>query len=145
MEFFKCETCGNVVIKEVNGGGELVCCGHPMTKLEAGVTDAAVEKHVPAVKLDGNIIKVQIGSVEHPMTQEHFIQFILVEQGDNIQYKRLHPDVKPVAEFKIDPQRPYVVYEYCNLHGLWKTECEMDDETVCAMEFTDGCKPNKHD
>lgn len=139
MEFFKCDVCGNVVIKVVNGGGEMVCCGQKMRLLKAGITDGAKEKHVPAVELDGNVLKVQIGAVEHPMTKEHFIEMILVEQAEHVQYVRLTPDDKPRAEFKIDPRAPYTVYEYCNLHGLWKLHCEADDNTVCSAEFTKDC------
>ena len=76
MKFYRCEICGNIVTKLNDSGVPVVCCGQPMKELEPGVTDAAQEKHVPAVTVEGNSIKVQVGEVEHPMLEEHFIQFI---------------------------------------------------------------------
>ena len=118
---YRCELCGNIVALVKNGGGELVCCGKPMVKLEAGVTDGAAEKHVPVFEKDGNTLKVQIGSVEHPMTEEHHIEWIAVETPRKIQRHVLEPGEAPRAEFVIDDDE-FVVYEYCNLHGLWKAQ-----------------------
>lgn len=122
ISVYKCELCGNVVVKMVNGGGPLSCCGKPMVELAANTTDAAQEKHVPAFRVDGSSLSVQVGDVLHPMTQEHSIQWILVEQGGKVQYVPLTPDQEPKAEFQIEPGKPFVIYEYCNLHGLWKVE-----------------------
>ena len=93
-----------------------------MQELKAGVTDAALEKHVPKVEVEGEIMHVTVGEVPHPMLKEHFIQWIAVEQGDRVQFTRLHPGSEPKAAFTITPGEDYAVYEYCNLHGLWKTE-----------------------
>ena len=120
-KFFKCETCGNVVVKTVDSGVPVVCCGKPMVELVANTVDASQEKHVPVVtKLNDNTIKVEVGSVEHPMAPEHHIAFIYVEtkNGGILQYL----NDKPVATFNLGNDQPIAVYEYCNLHGLWKTE-----------------------
>ncbi|MDO5726209.1 MAG: desulfoferrodoxin [Tissierellia bacterium] len=122
LKFYYCDICGNIVIKLADGQGELVCCGEPMVVLQADDTDAALEKHVPFVEVDGNKVKVVIGEVEHPMTEKHFIEFITLVQGDKIQTVRLSPEDEPKAEFLID-EGPFVVYEHCNIHGLWKKEC----------------------
>ena len=120
MEFYRCELCGNIVVKLVEGAGDLVCCGQEMSVLKAGVIDASLEKHVPSFKVEGDILKVQIGEVVHPMTPEHYIQFIFVIQRKMAQYKLLEPGEAPEAEFKISADKPFEVYEYCILHGLWK-------------------------
>lgn len=122
IAFYKCEHCGNIITKLVNGGGPLNCCGQPMTELKANTTDAAQEKHVPVIAVNGGKLSVQVGEVLHPMTPEHSIQVILVEQGDKVRYTTLTPDRQPKAEFEIEPGKPFTVYEYCNLHGLWKAE-----------------------
>lgn len=121
MVFFRCERCGNIVGLIKNGGGPLSCCGQPMTKLEANVTDAAQEKHVPVAVKEGGKLKVSVGSVAHPMLPEHYIEWIAVVSDDKIELAYLKPGTEPKAEFVI-PAAKAVVYEYCNLHGLWKTE-----------------------
>lgn len=118
-EFFRCEICGNIVELIENGGGELVCCGQPMTRLEANTTDAANEKHVPVCKRDGNKLHVAVGSVPHPMIEKHYIQWICVSQAKGVQRAELKPGQAPEADFIIE-DGPAVVYEYCNIHSLWK-------------------------
>ncbi len=121
VRFFHCNACGNVVALLVEGGGELVCCGQPMEELKAGTTDAAVEKHVPYItKADGKI-EVQVGEVEHPMLEEHYICFIAAVYGNKIKIERLAAGDAPKAVF-CDPGCPVTIYEFCNLHGLWKAE-----------------------
>ena len=123
MKFYRCETCGNIITKLNDSGVPVVCCGKPMTELVPGSVDAAVEKHVPAVTVDGAIVTVQVGEVEHPMLEEHFIQFIVLETEGGFQKKTLKPGDKPVAEFIVaDGDKPVAAYEYCNLHGLWVKE-----------------------
>lgn len=119
--FFRCKVCGNIVAKVHDGGGQLVCCGQPMEALKANTTDAALEKHVPAVTREGNKIHVQIGSTIHPMTPEHYIMFIAVVQENLFQLVDLKPGAQPIADFNLN-DGPVAVYEFCNLHGLWKTE-----------------------
>ena len=100
-----------------------VCCGEPMAKLVAGSVDAAVEKHVPAVEVEGNVVKVRVGSVEHPMTPEHYIQLICLVTEKGFQVAPLSDDAAPEAVFAVaEGDSPVAVYEYCNLHGLWVNE-----------------------
>ncbi|OOM16156.1 desulfoferrodoxin [Clostridium saccharobutylicum] len=120
VTFYRCETCGNIVELIKNGGGRLVCCGKEMTKLEPNTSDGAQEKHVPVVERKDGKIHVKIGSVEHPMTDEHYIEWIAVVTDKIIEKISLSPGEKPEAVF-VDKGHG-TVYEYCNLHGLWKTE-----------------------
>ena len=123
MKFYRCEHCGNIIIKLHDSGVPVVCCGQPMTELVPGATDGAYEKHVPAVTVDGSVVKAQIGEVEHPMMEEHYIQFIVLETSSGYQIKNLKAGDKPVAEFTLAAgDKAVAVYEYCNLHGLWVKE-----------------------
>lgn len=104
-----------------SGGGELSCNGAPMKPLSANTTDAAQEKHVPVVEVDGSKITVKVGSVAHPMTDAHLIQWIYLQTKRGGQHRYLTPSDKPEAVFLVpDGDEPLAVYEYCNLHGLWK-------------------------
>ena len=99
------------------------CCGDVMAQLQPGTSDGAHEKHVPVVEQNGNQVKVTVGSVEHPMLEAHYIQWIVLETEDGYQIKYLQPEAKPVAEFVLtEGSKVVAVYEYCNLHGLWKAE-----------------------
>ena len=123
MKFYVCEHCGNIVTKLTSAGVPIQCCGEPMKLLEAGVTDAAVEKHVPAVTVDGNLVKVVVGSVVHPMAEEHHIAWIAMETERDAYIHWLKPGVAPEAVFALaEGQKAVAVYEYCNLHGLWKAD-----------------------
>jgi superoxide reductase len=139
VEFYRCELCGNMVALIKKGGGELVCCGQPMTKLSANSTDAAQEKHVPDVAESEDKIKVTVGSTIHPMTEEHYIEWIALAADDKVEIKYLKPGDKPVVEF--DEVKSGCVYAYCNLHGLWKTELDyvIPNEAACSPEFPAGC------
>jgi superoxide reductase len=122
-KFFVCETCGNLVNLMIEGGGTLVCCGKEMKELVPNTVDAAVEKHVPVVEVEGNKVTVKIGSVTHPMTEEHYIQWIYLETKEGVQAKCLQPGEEPKAVFMLNEGNEAVsAYEYCNLHGLWKKE-----------------------
>lgn len=120
VNFYRCEVCGNMVAEVKNGGGTLVCCGKTMTKLAPNTTDASQEKHVPVVTKENGKIKVTVGSVLHPSLQEHYIEWIALATEDQVQITYLKPGMEPVAEFPEVPSG--TVYEYCNLHGLWKAE-----------------------
>ena len=123
MKFFRCDHCGNFVGVINDAGVPMMCCGQKMTEVVAGTTDAAVEKHVPVVTVDGNIVKAVVGSVEHPMIEEHYIEWIAVETAKGAQRKVLNPGEAPRAEFALtDDDALVAVYAYCNLHGLWKAE-----------------------
>ena len=122
MKFYKCEHCGNIVTFVEDKGVPVMCCGQKMTELTANTTDTAQEKHVPVVEQDGDTVKVTVGSVEHPMLEEHFIQWVCLETEKGSQIKYLKPGAKPEAVFTLNDDRLVAVYEYCNLHGLWKAE-----------------------
>ena len=119
---FKCSVCGNMVVVMHNGGGTLVCCGQPMKLLTAGENDtAAKEKHIPVVTVNDSAIEIVVGSVAHPMTPEHFIQWIAVVTDSEVFTKFLTPEDAPKASFTLPAgTTDFEVYEYCNLHGLWK-------------------------
>lgn len=112
------------IIMLITGGGvEISCGGKPMNFLTANTTDAAQEKHVPQVTVDGKKVLVQVGSVVHPMTEAHLIQWIYLQTKRGGQYVHLTASDKPVAEFIVaDDDEPIAAYEYCNLHGLWKAD-----------------------
>ncbi len=123
LKFYLCETCKNVIMKLVDSKVPVVCCGNPMKELVPGAVDGAFEKHVPAVTVEGNVVKVQIGEVLHPMMPEHYIQFIALETKTGAQIKYLNAGDEPKAEFVLaDGEEAVAVYEYCNLHGLWVKE-----------------------
>ena len=120
MIFYRCGVCGNIVTLLKNGGGTLVCCGQPMTKLEPNTTDGAKEKHVPVIAKENGKIKVAVGSILHPMLLEHHIEWIVMDTGEKTEIVYLKPGMEPKAEFaEVKAGR---VYEYCNLHGLWKAD-----------------------
>ena len=123
MKFYVCNHCGNIVQYVKNKGVPVVCCGEKMTELIPGTSDGAAEKHVPAVKVDGSRVTVTVGSVEHPMLDAHYIEWVILETEKGYQKVELKPDQPPVAEFVVaEGDRPIAAYEYCNLHGLWKAE-----------------------
>jgi len=121
-EIYHCEVCGNVVEVVNNHAGELKCCEQPMKKLTAKAEDAGQEKHVPVVEETDCGIKVKIGSVEHPMAEDHYIKFIEILTADRVVRVELKPGQKPEAEVccikKADISE---VREYCTTHGLWKS------------------------
>lgn len=121
MKFYVCEHCGNIITMVKNTGVPVMCCGQKMTELVPGTVDAALEKHVPVVETAGNMVNVKVGSVEHPMLAEHFIQWIALETNQGSQIKYLQPGQAPQASFALaEGEEVKAVYEYCNLHGLWK-------------------------
>jgi len=120
--FKKCGLCGNIVQMVEQKGPPVVCCGKPMEQLIPGTVDASVEKHVPAVTWNGDVLEVQVGSVIHPMTAEHYIAFIYVQTDKGGVMKFLEIDAEPTAKFRFADEKPVAVFEYCNLHGLWKTD-----------------------
>ena len=122
VRFYICEKCGNVVEMVHDSGVNPVCCGGKMKELVAGTVEASREKHVPVVKVEGNTVTVNIGSVDHPMSEEHSILWVYLETDIGGQRKELSVGDAPVVRFSLDGERPVAVYAYCNLHGLWKTE-----------------------
>ncbi len=123
MKFYICEHCKNIIVKLNDSGVPVVCCGEKMSELVANTTEAAFEKHIPAAVIDGNKVSVAVGSTLHPMLEEHYIKFVVLETDKGYQVKNLVPGTEPKAEFVLaDGEKAVAVYEYCNLHGLWKAE-----------------------
>lgn len=125
MKFYKCQHCANMITFVKNAGIPVSCCGDKMVEVIPGSTDAAQEKHVPVIEVRGNEVSVKIGSVTHPMVEEHYIEWIAIETTSGAQYKKLSPGEAPEAVFLLaDGDSVLAAYEYCNLHGLWKKDCE---------------------
>lgn len=119
MKFYKCKHCGQIIAFVKETGVPVICCGDPMEEIIPGTVDAALEKHVPVVEVNGNIVKVTIGEVEHPMQDDHYIEWIALQTKFGNQRKELKPGDKPVAEFAmIEGDQVIATFEYCNLHGL---------------------------
>ena len=128
MEFklYRCAHCGNIIYKVVDKGVPVMCCGKPMVELKANTTDGAMEKHVPQAAYADGVLKVSVGSVAHPMLEEHSITDIWVVAGNKVMRAHLNPGEAPEASFAMgDFHGKAEVYEYCNLHGLWKNEIEI--------------------
>jgi superoxide reductase len=121
LQIYKCEVCGNMVEIIHEGAGELVCCDQPMKLMEENTTDAALEKHVPVIEKTEDGIKVKVGSVPHPMQEEHYIEWIELIADGRAYRQFLSPGEEPEAVFSIEAQS-ITAREYCNLHGLWKSE-----------------------
>lgn len=122
MKFYICLHCGNIIAKVKDSGVPVICCGEAMKELVPNTVDAAKEKHLPVITVSGNIVTVTVGSVLHPMTPEHYIQWICIETKNGRQRKTLEPGKEPKAKFALtDGDEIVAAYAYCNLHGLWKT------------------------
>ncbi len=121
LKIVRCNGCGKIAVVLKDSACPTKCCGEPMEVLEANTTDAAQEKHVPAVTREGSRITVSVGSVDHPMIPEHYIEFIALETAKGFRIAYLNPEDKPCADFFAE-EPVTAVYAYCNLHGLWKTE-----------------------
>ena len=123
MKFYICKHCGDIVTHLNASGAPMTCCGENMEELIPGTVDAAVEKHIPVVECSGNTVTVKVGSVSHPMIPAHFIQWVVMETDQGSQIKYLKPETEPKVTFALaEGEKVLAVYEYCNLHGLWKTE-----------------------
>lgn len=123
VKFFICEHCGNLVGKIHDAGVPLVCCGQKMKELVPGTVEASAEKHIPVVSVEGSTVHVTVGAVEHPMTQEHLIQWVYLKTSGGGQRKHLAPGAAPAVSFALtEDDKPLAVYAYCNLHGLWMAE-----------------------
>ena len=119
-KFFVCKHCGNMIGLLHDAGVPMMCCGEKMVELVPNTTDAAQEKHVPVATVEGNKVVVNIGSVDHPMLEEHWIQWVYLETDKGGHRKVLNPGEKPNVVFVLtEDEKPLAVYEYCNLHGLW--------------------------
>ena len=121
MKFYRCKKCGQMVAAVIKKGCPIVCCGEPMEEIIAGTTDAAVEKHVPVISQEGNLVTVKVGAVEHPMIPEHYIEWVALQTKQGNQRKALNPGEIPEVKFAlVDGDEVVAAYAYCNLHSLWK-------------------------
>ena len=121
QRFFICETCGNVIAVVKASGVPVMCCGRKMKEIVANTTDASQEKHVPVYTLEGNLVKVKVGSAPHPMLDVHHIEWVSLQTKAGNQRKALAVDGAPEVTFALtDGDQVEAVYAYCNLHGLWK-------------------------
>jgi len=121
-KFYICEHCGNIIGKIQDSGVSVVCCGQKMKALVPNTVEASGEKHLPVASIEDGVVTVNIGSVDHPMVDEHFIQWVYLETERGGQRKALKPGEAPNVKFWLGDDKPVAVYEYCNLHGLWMTE-----------------------
>lgn len=119
LVIYKCKICGNTVIKLVDKGVPLMCCGTFMEELVPASSDGAVEKHMPVVSVDGNVVIVTVGEVPHPMTEEHYISHIIALTDKGYYVKELQPKDQPRANFTLTDESLVSVYSLCNLHGAW--------------------------
>lgn len=122
-EIYRCNICGNIVTLLCTGPGNLVCCEVPMELLEARQGDVGPEKHIPIIEKSGDSIKVKVGSVPHPMEEEHYIQWVELGTGNQVFIQLLEPGDEPLAEFPVDigDEKDINARSYCNIHGLWKS------------------------
>lgn len=122
QKFFRCKHCGNFIGLINNAGVPMICCGEKMEEIVPNTTEASTEKHIPMVSRTGDILTVEIGSVIHPSTEEHHIEFVYVQTENGGQRKSIEIGKDPIVKFAIVEDTPVEVFAYCNIHGLWKTE-----------------------
>ncbi len=121
MKFYRCETCGQIVAVVKKTACPVVCCGKPMKEIVPGTSDGALEKHVPVVEVIGDVVKVKVGAVAHPMLPEHYIEWVSLQTKFGNQRKALAPGQAPEVCFRLcEGDEVEAVYAYCNLHSLWK-------------------------
>ena len=121
-KFYICPHCGNVAEMIHDSGITPVCCGQKMSELVPGTVEASKEKHIPAVTVEGNTVTVNVGSVDHPMQDVHYIEWVQLVTENGSQRKHMKPGQAPKVTFELGGDKPLAVYAYCNLHGLWMTE-----------------------
>ena len=121
-KFYVCAHCGNIVEMVHDAKVKPFCCGQKMDELIPNTVEASGEKHIPTVSVSGDVLTVNVGSVDHPMVDEHFIQWVYVKTDRGSQRKHLKPGEAPNVVFNLGVDKAEAVYAYCNLHGLWKTE-----------------------
>lgn len=133
IKFFYCKHCGKIIALVKDSGTETICCGEEMEELKPGTEDASQEKHVPVITKQGCTAIVSVGSDPHPMTEGHYIEWILLHTTKGVQNKWLKPGDKPKAAFRLQPNEKIIsAYEFCNVHKLWKGTRE-----VCPLRSRD--------
>ena len=121
-KFYLCPDCGALVETIYDAGVIPSCCGMKMDELRPNTVEASGEKHIPAVTVEGDVITVNVGSVNHPMETVHFIEWVYLKTEQGSQRKHMKPGQAPKVTFHLSNDKPVAVYAYCNLHGLWKTD-----------------------
>lgn len=123
QKFYICEHCGKIVALVKESGVPVMCCGSKMKEIIPGTVEASKEKHIPVYEVEGNVVKVTVGSVLHPMAVEHYIEWVSIQTKQGNQRKALKPGEDPTVCFALcEGDELEAVYAYCNLHGLWKAE-----------------------
>lgn len=136
QKFYICAHCGKIVALVKESGVPIICCGEKMSEIIPGTVEASVEKHLPVIAIDGNIVTVTVGEVEHPMVSEHYIEWVSLQTKAGNQRKALKPGDAPRVCFALcDGDEVEAVYAYCNLHSLWKSEYE--EPLVCDLKPVD--------
>lgn len=121
QKFFICRNCGNIIAILRDRCVPVYCCGKEMQKITPGTTEASTEKHIPVYEVRDGIVHLKVGCVEHPMTKEHYIEWVRLETEHGIQYAHLDPDYKPKAKFALcEGDEVRAIYAFCNQHDLWK-------------------------
>lgn len=120
--FFICRHCGNLIGMIHDSGVPIVCCGEKMELLAPNTVEASAEKHLPVISVEGDTVRVAIGSASHPMLAEHWIEWIYLQTEKGGQRKCLAPGEAPEALFALAGDKPVAAFAYCNIHGLWMTE-----------------------
>ena len=121
QRFFRCAHCGKIIAVVKETGVPVICCGEAMQEIKANTVDAAVEKHLPVYETKDGMVSVTVGSVEHPMGEEHYIEWISLQTKQGNQRKELKPGQPPKACFALcSGDEVVAVFAYCNLHGLWR-------------------------
>ena len=121
-KFYICRHCGNQVEMIHDAGVNPICCGQKMEELIPNTVDASGEKHIPVVNVENGVVTVNVGSVDHPMADVHYIEWVYVQTEKGGLRKDLSPGETPRVSFQLGEEKAVAVYAYCNLHGLWKTE-----------------------
>lgn len=119
--FHLCRHCGNLTGLIHDAGVPICCCGEPMDELVPNTSEAAGEKHLPVARVEGSLVRVRVGGVDHPMTDEHAIAWVYLQTDRGGQRKALPPGGPPAVTFALADETPVAVYSWCSLHGLWKT------------------------
>jgi len=121
-KFYICAHCGNIIEKIHDAGVPVICCGQKMDELVPNTVEASGEKHIPAVSVKDGIVEVNVGTVDHPMVDVHWIEWVQLQTDKGSRRHYLNPGEAPNVKFLLGDEKPVAVYAYCNLHGLWKTE-----------------------
>ena len=120
IKFFRCVHCGNIVEMIKDSGVNIQCCGEDMRLLVPGEIDASKEKHVPYIEIIDDKLVARIGEIPHPMEEKHYIEWIAFVNDGIVKRVKLKPGDEPSARYCKNFKGE--VYEYCNIHGLWKAE-----------------------